>query len=532
MTTQSSESTLPWATGPAILPTLRAWTGRDPCPLPDEPPALGSKLRFAPGAWDGIATHHLGAAGEHDEARHVLTTVAALARLCRESTDAARVAVYRLYLEQTVSPHADAILEELRRQDEFGPDHLRPHARWLVRHAAHREPLKLGVLLTGACGAEGDITDLAELARHDEFTLFAAVAAGNLVGDPVDVWWDMARRVHGWGKVQLVERLARRADDRPDLRAWLLRHGCDNDVMPDYLAHSCAVGGRLIEALSEDAVDDELLDGACLIVGTLLNCGGPAADIDGYPDGVLAVRSLVGQLEGRCGTLARLETVRRVRDWLNEPAAPDRDVWAERAERGWAEGVRADLLAACGDILARPGWAEVVRAAYRSGDAAEEHRAWYMAGAVGVDLWEPTLAKLHAAPLESGLYWRLLRTDDPARLARVVAFAEANLPLVEIATGPADELGLGPAYAAHGCLDFVLQEMTRDGVYSAALVAAGLRSPVVRNRNMALKALESRPVGEWGEEVVRAVERAVAEEPCDNVRKRLAVLAAKISERN
>jgi hypothetical protein len=498
--------------------------------LPDEPPDTGSALRFAPGAWDGIATHHMGAAGEHDEARHVLSTIAALARLVRQDTDEARAAIYRLYLDQTLSQHADAILEELRRQDEFGPADLQPHARWLVRHAAHREPLKLGILLLGACGSEEDITDLSDLASHDEFTLFAAVAAGNLVADPVDVWWDMARRVHGWGKVQLVERLARRAADRPDLRAWLLRHGCDNTIMPEYLAHSCATAGRLIEALSEDAVDDELLDGVCRIVRALL-CGGPAADIDDYPDGPLAVRSLVGHLEERCDTLARLGTVRQIRDWLESPGTPDRDIWAERAERGWSETVRAELVAVCSEILGRPGWVDVVRTAYRSGDADQEHRAWYMAEAVGADLWEATFAKLDATPLESHLYWRLMRTDDPARLARVVAFVEAHLPLAEIATGPADELGLGPAFQAHGCLDMVLQDMKREGVYSAVLVTAGLRSPVVRNRNMAINALEGRPVGAWGEEVVRAVERSVAEEPCGDVRERLVGLAARITNR-
>ena len=87
-----------------------------------------------------------------------------------------------------------------------------------------------------------------------------------------------------------------------------------------------------------------------------------------------------------------------------------------------------------------------------------------------------------------------MRTDTPDRLARVVAFAEAHLPLDGIASGPADELGLGPAFQAHGCLDTLLQEMRRDGVYSPALVAAGLRSPVVRNRNMATNALEGRPI--------------------------------------
>ncbi len=100
------------------------------------------------------------------------------------------------------------------------------------------------------------------LARHGEFSLFAAVAAGNLLEDPVDVWWEMARSVHGWGKVQLVERLCRRAEDRPDLQDWLLRQGCVNDILPEYRAFACATGGRLIEALSADQVDDGLRERA------------------------------------------------------------------------------------------------------------------------------------------------------------------------------------------------------------------------------------------------------------------------------
>ena len=34
------------------------------------------------------------------------------------------------------------------------------------------------------------------------------------------------------------------AHKRPEVRAWLLRHGCDNAVMPEYLAYTCATAGR------------------------------------------------------------------------------------------------------------------------------------------------------------------------------------------------------------------------------------------------------------------------------------------------
>jgi hypothetical protein len=544
MSALQTNLSLPWLPGPSILSVLRAWQGDELCPLPDEEARAAGKVRFAPGAWDGITTHHMGRAPEHDEARHVLATVEALTRLARADSDEARAAVYQLHLETTISSHADALVEEITRQQEFGPDELRPHARWLVQHAAHREPLKLGLLLLGLCGSEQDLAELHELARHDEFTLFAAVAVGNLLADPVEVWWQMARRVHGWGKVQLVERLCRHAEDHPDLQAWLLRHGCANDIMPEYLAHACATGGGLIEALSGDAVDEELLDGARVIIGALL-CGGPAQDIDDYPDGFLAVRYLLAHLEGRCDTLARLGTVRQIHDWLEWPqkpappqhlqtllpaesaaTEPERDVWPERAEQGWTEEVRAQLASICQEILQRPEWPERVRAGHRSGDPLEQDRAWKLAPVVGLDLWEEEFARLASDPLNACVYGNLVRTDDLARIRRVIAHAEETLPLDKIASGPADEMGLGPAYRPHGCLVTLLQEMRRPGVFSARLVAAGLRSPVVNNRNMAITALEHHPVERWGPEVVQVLRQALAEEPGDDVRERLRVVVA------
>jgi hypothetical protein len=537
----------PWLPGPSILSTIRAWQGEEPCPLPDEEPQAGNKVRFAPGAWDGIATHHLGRASEHDEARHVLTTVETLARLVRDDSDEARVSLYQLYLGDTVSPHADALVEEIRRQQELGPEELRPHARWLVEHAAHREPLKLGIVLLGLCGSEDDLDALQELARHDEFTLFCAVVVGNLLADPVDVIWQMAQRVHGWGKVQLVERLAGEVEDRPDIQVWLLRHGCKNTIMPEYLAFACATGGRLIEVLSADQVDDELLDGARLIVQALL-CGGPAEDIDAYPDGFLAVRYMVSLLESRCNSLVRLGTVRQIHDWLEWPEKPpmpehlkalfadqgekepQRDIWLERAERGWTDELRAQLTEACQEIMRRPEWPGRVREGHRSGDPLEQHRAWHLAQVVGVDLWEDELARLVSDPLDAGLYCNLLRTDDLGRVRRVVAFAEENLPLGEIASGPADELGLGPAFRPHSCLVMVLQELRRPGVFSSKLVLAGLRSPVVNNRNWAINALESQPVEKWGPEVIQVLGQAVAEEPRDDVRERMRSLVERAGD--
>jgi hypothetical protein len=238
--------------------------------------------------------------------------------------------------------------------------------------------------------------------------------------------------------------------------------------------------------------------------------------------------------------LARLGTVRQIHDWLEWPARrprveeasmtvpggdpagePERDVWAERAERGWTEAVRAELAQACLQILRRPEWPERVRTGYRSADPLEEDRAWELAPVVGVDLWEDEFARLTTEPLNAGSYWRLMQTEDAGRVGRVVAFAEAALPLDEIGSGPADALGLGPQFEPHRCLSMLLQETGQPGIHSAKLIVAGLRSPVVNNRNMALNALEHLPVEAWGPDVVQAVRQAVADEPRDDVRARL-----------
>jgi hypothetical protein len=122
---------------------------------------------------------------------------------------------------------------------------------------------------------------------------------------------------------------------------------------------------------------------------------------------------------------------------------------------------------------------------------------------------------------------RCNRPEDRDRNRRVIAFAEANLPLDEIASGPSNLMGLGPAYGAHRCLDFVVQEMRRESVFSPRLVTSALRSPVVRNRNMAVAALENHPIEEWGASLIEALRRAASDEPDEQVRERMEAVAAR-----
>jgi hypothetical protein len=100
-------------------------------------------------------------------------------------------------------------------------------------------------------------------------------------------------------------------------------------------------------------------------------------------------------------------------------------------------------------------------------------------------------------------------------------FAASALPLDEIATGPADSLGLGEKYAAHSALDWILQDLKRFPGRGWGFIETGLQSPVTRNRNMALNALLEWPRPSWPEQAPSLLARLRAIEPNQKLRERL-----------
>ena len=55
-----------------------------------------------------------------------------------------------------------------------------------------------------------------------------------------------------------------------EIRDWILRKGCANDIMDEYLGLECANKGGLIFALRQDSIDDDLYEGVAIIIDALL----------------------------------------------------------------------------------------------------------------------------------------------------------------------------------------------------------------------------------------------------------------------
>lgn len=321
--------------------------------------------------------------------------------------------------------------------------------RYFATRAGHREAVKFGIALLGVAGTRDDGDVLMKLGSHDEFTIFAAVAIERLAPDPEQRLWEMAQLVHGWGRIQIVERLAR--TNSPRIQAWLLREGFRNSIMNEYLACICARAGRLHEALRSSAVDRPLLDGAADIFRALI-CGGPAEGIDDYEHVAEAAESYVNHVWSSRGLdlrhfLAADDILRFIGDSTRKKA---------RLRRGWTEEREGQVRVLCNNILGWESWRSIVMEGLVSSDEMTFYEADLAAHRLGISTRDIHFVKVRAAPTSSSSWYELLQQTQEDQIDEVLHFAESALPLEGIATGPSDSLGLGPKFEPHRALGWIL----------------------------------------------------------------------------
>jgi hypothetical protein len=511
--------TMPWDRHPSMLEHIRSHVAKDGPglaeggeTLPDEERiAQGSKIRWAPGAMDGVMTHHMGSGQDGETVRKTVELALAYSR---QPTAANKAAVYRHVIEAQVVSIIDPAIEALVSEPDIDHGRLYELARSFVIESPDREPVKFGIALLGLFRQPDDMELFQTLGRHDEFTLFCAVSLANASEAPDEALWTLARNVTGWGRIHVVERLAQTTE--PAIKRWLLREGFRNSVMYEYLAGTCARAGGLLSALSEDHVDRELLTGAGEIIHALI-AGGPAEGIDDYEDAPPVIESYLGHMATAAETVEDFLHVHAINGFLAE----DESRWANRYDAGWTAEDRGRLRSACETILGRPEWEGLVRGGLKSEDELEFAHADQAARALGIDTWDIHRRRLEAKPAEPGRWYHVMSRCDEARIGEVIEFAEGNLDLAGIATGAADELGLGRGFEQHSCLDYILQELRRFPGEGAALIEAALKSPVVRNRNMAVAALADWPRAARTTGLARSLEEAANCEPVEDVRERM-----------
>ncbi len=466
--------------------------------LPDENPR-GDGIRWAAGAMDGVFGHHVSggnATGKAAELTRLIVAVTSKRPSRRRLTK-----LYQAVSAESALDSIDELVEELVRVKASAAG-VHAVGRWLAETASHRNATKVGLALLGASGVHDAIDIVRILGAHEEFTLYAAVALCNGTENHESELWALARSVEGWGRIECVDRL--RETTNPEVKDWILREGFRNSIMYEYLAYAAATTGNLRAALAADD-DRELLTAAGEILDALI-AGGPAEDIDDYADAAEAVSLYLGRMADHASATTDFNTVASIREFLRE----DRD-WDE-AGNGWTGARRVRAIEQCDGILGRPRWRETIGNDLRSSDPAVAWSANRAARTLGVDTFELLFEKVVADPFD-GPWFEAWQQADEDRARRLVALAGASLPLSEIASGIGSSDGFGPEFRAHTALDWTLQDLRRFPTLGGELITVGLQSPVVRNRHMALKALEAWPTRTWPTSARELVEHLAKHDP-------------------
>lgn len=483
--------------------------------LPDDEEDFdANKIRFAPGALDGMYLYHMQKRDDDEVDMRAQELIAATVTLLDEISSENLQNLYRTALQDSILPFADRFIEKLfEKQIAERRQLLGVIGRYFASKAPHREAVKFGLLLLELAGEPSDIPTLETLARHDEFSLYAAIALSHLSDNRDRAIWNVALKVHSWGRVLLVEKLEGTKD--AEIQAWMLREGFRNDVMNSYIALICANTGGLKKALQLSNIDKPLLDGAAELFRALTEAEGPVTGLEHYADAPDAMQLYLDHaIVAATLSLEHFFCARQLLDYFS---------LEENQQLGssprW-KNILNDVRRKCQDIINRPEWIQKVETGLRSKDSAIFFEANQAASLLNIATRSIHLEKVLEDPL-SGSWYELLKQTDDSNIDEIIELASRTLPLSQIATGPGRELDMGPKFAAHRALDWVLQDLKRFPKKGWVLLKAGLQSPVIRNRHMALNALDVWPREFWPHDALAVLREAVSKEPEAKVKSRL-----------
>ncbi|MDP9849414.1 hypothetical protein [Streptosporangium lutulentum] len=489
----------------ALTMSLRYGPGpwpEDACELPDDPPRRTSGEPFIPSVvMDGIRSHHFGVERD-DGVAEVTDLIGGLV-----TGDPARDDLLRLHDRlATVSALgiADDLVDRIRRR-LLPKDRVGEVGRYLAGHGSHRNAVKIGIVLLGACGDERDRELLLLLGTLEELTLYAVIALRHTQPDRHRAVYELARRVRGWGRIHAVERL--KDCDDPQIKAWLLRDGFRNGIMNEYLAHLAATTGGLYSALLEPDVDDALLDGAGDILAALA-LGGPAEDMGDYADAVPAMDRLADLLIDRRDTLGRLHAVLRIQAFLRGTGD----------DSPWPPGVIARLRRRYEEITAQPRWNSLVLRHLADPHHVDFDHAMRLAHRLRLPVVPQIIARLKIDPLDEFAWYHAIRLATAEEAEQLGHLAERLLPPADPANGPDDRPGFGDEYRPDRALESVVSGLGAFPGLGLPLIDVALRNRAVQTRRAALEVLSTWPASAVPDEAGHWIRRAASVEPHEGTR--------------
>lgn len=424
--------------------------------LPDEPATRRfSRLRWVPGALEGLGTRHM----QWDGSAKTAQAITLLGEIAAGSTTAEAALYELLRADDVVTFYSDALDFAAARIPDAEP-RLHDVARRLATQSRDRGPVKFGIAMLGSMGDENDLEIVRTLALHDEFGLYAAEAIAELAPHRQQALYEMAQKVNGWGRIEAVTLMTATPD--PKLRRWLLTEGFRNDVTPQYLSYHCATIADLADAMSdrENATDMTFLAGISDLIQSLIKPG-PSRDSQTYEEIPAVAIAYLQNVQGKKDSIGFLLTAQVLSEYAN--TAP------------WTAEQKALVKKLAAPIIADKSWRKRVIAAL-SDDRADLEEAEVAANKLSIDTFDLHLKRLVKNGTVAKRWQIAFLVAEPRQLGPLMNVADKTF------TPRFARSAVGRANTSDAALEAVLQGVAKYPGTGMSIVDASLLdiSPVVR----------------------------------------------------
>lgn len=512
---EESKEIFEWETNDSILRHLKANLNEDGSlnesaeKLPDEKKA-DDEIKFASGLMDAMF-----GADESEESKSRIKQLVSLIKKVAKNGDAqSKSDFYREITEnESVIGIIDEFLQSLGQNSLPIEPYLFDFANKLATKTNNRNSVKFGIAILGLCQNKKPIDDIKILGHHDEFTVFSTVALSNLSDNLVKDLWELAKQVDGWGKIQLVDRLAE-MELNSEIKDWLVLDGYKNNIMYEYLVLTCAQNGMLNEKLKIEKISDELYTSASDIIIALMD-EGPAVGMSGYNESSETIENFIRHSKTRNLNISNYMTLHRIKDYLEESPEDNETL------NSWNQNDLSNCLIDINELLKSKDWTEEVKIALKSSDDIEYWNGKQAAQKLGIDIWDMVWKKLQQNPLDSSVWYDVTVNAKENNVDEVIDFAIKNLPLEFLGSGPKDSMGIGDDYQKHSSLDSVITFLENYPKKGEKLILVGLDSPVTGNRNMAIRVLDKWKSENWSNEITEKIKALKEIDPNEDTKKNI-----------
>lgn len=510
---------VPWGNRQPIYLYLRDNIGKDGKltteSLPDEEVRYqDDALRWSAGALDGT----FGCRESCSENDVILAKLTKSIALYGRKKD--KIEFYNIVIKDNIVSSIDNVIEEIVKLQVKITQNLYDWAVFLTFQSPDRGAVKTGIALLGVMRAIQFKDQIKMLGRHEEFTLYVAIALLNMSENPEIELWELAKEVHGWGRIHLVEHLAE--TENPEIKSWILTEGYKNSVMYEYLAYIAADTGDLKKALSKDNIEDDTLFAASDIIQALI-AEGPVAGISIYQDAADVINLYIKHTLGKRDNLSYLLTYDSIYNYVT-----DTDLeWDQFKENDWSEEKRNEIAKTLKEEFQNEAWKEFI---IKSANSENEEEFWIInraAKMLNMNLFNIHWERLQKNSLDHTRWFDILDSATNDNIDDVLEYAIKTIPLEEISTGADELMGLGEDYNLHIIVDFLVQSLDKFEGKGEAIILAALKSPVIRNRNMAIRVLDNWSIVYITQELKDAMKDAEKTEPNEDVKEGMRKLLAK-----